>query len=232
MRWFVGTSGYSYKEWKGTFYPAGLPAGKMLSFYAGQFGSVEINNTFYRMPEEPTLAKWAAEVPDGFTFVLKAPLWITMQKRIAGAAQPVQRLSEIAATLGQKLGPLFFRFTEDFQKDVEKLRAFLAIVPREHRVVMEFRHESWESDDVYDALRERDAALCASDTDEVVDPDRLVVATASWGYQRLRRTDYSDAQLAAWKRRIEAQPWPDAYVFFRHEDEGTGPVFAKRFLAL
>jgi uncharacterized protein YecE (DUF72 family) len=231
MRWFVGTSGYSYKEWKGTFYPADLPAAKMLSFYAAQFGSVEINNTFYRMPEEKTLATWAGEVPDGFTFVLKAPQWITLPKRIAGAAEPVQRFSEIAATLGEKLGPLFFRFPPDFQKDVEKLRAFLAVVPRERRVVMEFRHESWESDDVYDVLRERDAALCASDTDEVPDPDRLIVATASWGYVRLRRTDYSDAQLAAWKQRIEAQPWSDAYVFFRHEDEGTGPVFAKRFLA-
>jgi uncharacterized protein YecE (DUF72 family) len=231
MRWFVGTSGYSYKEWKGTFYPADLPAAKMLSFYAAQFGSVEINNTFYRMPEEKTLATWAGEVPDGFTFVLKAPQWITMQKRIAGAAEPVQRFSEIAGTLGEKLGPLFFRLPPDFQKDVEKLRAFLAVVPSERRVVMEFRHESWESDDVYAVLRERDAALCASDTDEIPDPDRLVVATTSWGYVRLRRTEYSDAQLAAWKRRIEAQPWSDAYVFFRHEDEGTGPVFAKRFLA-
>jgi uncharacterized protein YecE (DUF72 family) len=154
-----------------------------------------------------------------------------MQKRIAGAAEPVQRFSEIAGTLGEKLGPLFFRLPPDFQKDVEKLRAFLAVVPSERRVVMEFRHESWESDDVYAVLRERDAALCASDTDEIPDPDRLVVATTSWGYVRLRRTEYSDAQLAAWKRRIEAQPWSDAYVFFRHEDEGTGPVFAKRFLA-
>jgi uncharacterized protein YecE (DUF72 family) len=228
MRWIVGTSGYSYKEWKGSFYPNDLPAAKMLSFYAERFRSVEINNTYYRMPKEETLAKWASEVPDGFTFVLKAPLWIMNPTRLGA----VRQFCEIAATLGEKLGPMLFRVQPGFPKDVDKLRAFLALVPREQRVVMEFRDESWIGDDVLDALREHDAALCASDTDEVADPDALLVATASWGYLRLRRTEYSDEQLAAWKRRIEAQSWSDAYVFFKHEDEGKGPVFAKRFLAL
>jgi uncharacterized protein YecE (DUF72 family) len=228
MRWIVGTSGYSYKEWKGTFYPAGLPAAKMLAFYAEHFGSVEINNTYYRMPKAETLAKWASEVPDGFTFVLKAPLWIMDPTRLGA----VQTFCDVAATLGDKLGPMLFRVQPGFPKDVNRLRAFLELVPRQHRVVIEFRDPSWMTDDVYDALRERDAALCASDTDDVGDPDSLLVATASWGYLRLRRTEYSDAQLAAWKRRIAAQRWSDAFVFFKHEDEGKGPVFAKRFLAL
>lgn len=231
MEWIVGTSGYSYKEWKGTFYPDALPSSKMLSFYAGHFRSVEINNTFYRMPEEKTLTKWASEVPDGFTFVLKAPQRITHQKKLAGIDDDVRHFCEVAAVLGPKLGPLLFQLPPYFRKDVEKLRALLTRIPRPYRVAMEFRHDSWMADDVFDALRERDAALCASDTDEVGDSDRLVVPTASWGYQRLRRTEYADEELAAWARRIEAQPWSAAYVFFKHEDEGKGPAFAKRFLA-
>jgi uncharacterized protein YecE (DUF72 family) len=198
----VGTSGYSYKEWKGTFYPDDLPASKMLSFYAGHFGSVEINNTFYRMPEAKVMAKWAAEVPDGFTFVLKAPQRITHQKKLAGAEDDVRHFMEVAAELGPKLGPLLFQLPPYFRKDVPRLRDLLATVHRPYRVALEFRHESWESEDVYDALRERDAALCAADTDETPDPDRLLVPTASWGYLRLRRTEYSEDQLAAWAGRV------------------------------
>jgi uncharacterized protein YecE (DUF72 family) len=232
MRLIVGTSGYSYKEWKGTFYPSDLPAAKMLSFYAGHFGSVEINNTFYRMPDPKTMEKWASEVPEGFTFVLKAPQRITHQKKLTGVEGDVRQFCEVAELLGEKLGAMLFQLPPYSRKDVATLRAFLALIPKERRIAMEFRHESWFTDEVYDALREHDAALCASDTDEVTDPDGLLVSTATWGYQRLRRTEYSDAQLAAWRKRIDAQAWSDAYVFFKHEDEGKGPAFAKRFLAL
>jgi len=231
MRVIVGTSGYSYKEWKGTFYPADLPAAKMLPYYAGHFGSVEINNTFYRMPEEKTMLKWAGEVPDDFTFVLKAPQRITHQKKLAGVEDDVRQFVEVGQTLGQKLGPLLFQLPPYSRKDVEKLRAFLAMFPREIRLALEVRHESWLADDVYDVLREHGAALCAADTDEIADPDRLLVPTAPWGYLRLRRTEYTDAQLEAWARRVAAQNWSDAYVFFKHEDEGKGPAFAKRFQA-
>lgn len=231
MAVIVGTSGYSYKEWKGSFYPADLPAAKMLSFYATQFGSVEINNSFYRMPNEATVLKWASEVPDGFRFVLKAPQRITHQKRLAGADDTVQFFLEIAAALGPKLGPLLFQLPPNLRKDTERLRAFLTLIPRPYRVALEVRHDSWLEEDVYDVLRERDVALCLSDTDEVADPDTLIVKTASWGYMRLRRAEYSDEQLAAWSRRIDAQSWTDAYVFFKHEDEGKGPAFANRFLA-
>jgi uncharacterized protein YecE (DUF72 family) len=232
MHLVVGTSGYSYKEWKGTFYPDDLPAAKMLAFYAGRFGSVEINNTFYRMPEAKTLAKWSGDVPDGFTFVLKAPQRITHQKRLAGAEDDVRHFLDVAATLGPKLGPLLFQLPPYFRKDTAKLRGFLALIPAQRRVALEVRHESWLDDEVYAALREHDAALCLSDTDEVEDPDRLIVNTASWGYLRLRRTEYREGMLAAWRSRIERQTWSDAFVFFKHEDEGKGPQFAKEFLAL
>jgi uncharacterized protein YecE (DUF72 family) len=228
MRVIVGTSGYSYKEWKGTFYPDDLPAAKMLPFYASHFGTVEINNTFYRMPDEKLVTKWASEVPDGFTFVLKAPQWITHRKELA--PNDVRRFFEIASALGPKLGPALFRFPP--RKEMNRLRDFLAAVPRERRVCVEFRQESWMDEEVFAALREHDAALCAADTDEVADPDKILVATASWGYLRLRRTEYSDEQLAAWTRRVKQQPWLDAYVFFKHEDEGKGPLFAKRFIGL
>jgi len=229
VRLIVGTSGYSYKEWKGAFYPADLPPAKMLSFYATHFRTVEINNTFYKMPNEQLVAKWAAEVPDGFTFVLKAPAWMTNQKWL-DAKTAVHRFFEISAALGAKLGPALIRM--ELQKDVTRLRTFLALVPPGRRVCVEFRHDSWMDEEVFAALREHDAALCTADTDEVADPERILVPTASWGYLRLRRTEYTDAQLAAWRARIAAQSWSDTYVFFKHEDEGKGPRFAKRFLAL
>src|SRR5688572_2040812 len=203
MRVTVGTSGYSYKEWKGTFYPDDLPAAKMLPFYATHFGTVEINNTFYRMPDEKLVTKWASEVPDGFTFVLKAPQRITHQKKLAGAEEEIRHFFEVASLLGEKLGPALFQLPPYARKDVPRLREFLAIVPRDRRVCLEFRHESWMDDEVFAALREHDAALCAADTDEVTDPDRIFVPTASWGYLRLRRTEYSDEQLAGWVRRVE-----------------------------
>jgi uncharacterized protein YecE (DUF72 family) len=231
VRLVVGTSGYSYKEWKGSFYPADLPASKMLAFYATFFESVEINNTFYRMPEAKTLAKWAAEVPDGFTFVLKAPQWITLQQKVEAKDDGVRKLFALAEALGDKLGPVLFRWPPHLGKDVDRLRDFLRRIPNDRRAVLELREPSWEDEEVYAALREHDVAFCVSDTDEVADPDKLLVSTASWGYVRLRRTEYGDDALAAWRRRIEAQPWTAAYVFFKHEDEGKGPAFAERFLA-
>ena len=230
MRLIVGTSGYSYKEWKGTFYPDDLPASKMLAFYAGHFAAVEINNTFYRAPEEKTLAKWASEVPDGFTFVLKAPQRITHQKKLTDVEGEVRHLFDVSATLGSKLGPVLFQLPPYLRKDTQKLHELLELVPKGRRAALEVRHDSWLADDVYAVLREHDTALCAADTDEVEDPDKLLVSTASLGYLRLRRTDYSDAQLTAWMSRVNAQSWSDAYVFFKHEDEGKGPAFAKRFL--
>ncbi len=230
MQLFVGTSGYSYKEWKGTFYPEDLSAAKMLSFYANHFSTVEINNTFYRMPDPKTVGKWASEVPDGFTFVLKAPQRITHQKKLIDCADDVHALFEAAESLGPKLGPVLFQLPPFLKKDAARLCSFIGILPKEQRVAFEFRHESWVDDEIVATLRERDAAMCLSDTDEVTDPASVVVPSATWGYLRLRRTEYQGTQLEDWRTRIESQPWSAAYVFFKHEDEGKGPAFAKRFL--
>jgi uncharacterized protein YecE (DUF72 family) len=231
MRVRVGTSGYSYKEWKGSFYPDDLPATKMLDFYATRFDTVEINNTFYRMPETKMLSKWAQQVPERFTFVLKAPQRITHQKKLAGAEDEVRHFFDVATALGPQLGPILFQLPPFARKDAAKLRAFLTTLPPKAQVAFEFRHDSWCDEEVYGMLRERDAPLCLSDTDEVTDPDALVIPTASWGYLRLRRTDYSGQALADWARRVEKQPWKEAYVFFKHEDEARGPLFAEQFRA-
>jgi uncharacterized protein YecE (DUF72 family) len=231
MRIAVGTSGYSYKEWKGSFYPGDLPAAKMLPFYAQHFDTVEINNTFYRMPEAKTMEKWAGEVPDGFRFSIKAPQRITHQKKLADCEDDVRHLFEVAATLGAKLGPVLFQLPPFARKDAAKLRAFIATLPADKQVGFEFRHASWFDDEIYAILRERDAALCAAETDESGDADSLIVPTASWGYLRLRRTEYADGELERWAGRVTSQPWEHAYVFFKHEDEGKGPAFAKVFLA-
>ena len=229
MRIRIGTSGYSYKEWKGTFYPEDLPATKMLQFYATRFDTVEINNTFYRMPAESMLSKWAEQVSEAFTFVLKAPQRITHQKKLAGAEEDVRQLFDVATALGPQLGPVLFQLPPFSRKDAAKLRDFLGILPPKAQVAFEFRHDSWCDDEIYSILKERDVPICLSDTDEVTDPNSLVIPTASWGYFRLRRTDYSADALAAWAERIEKQPWREAYVFFKHEDEGKGPMFAEKF---
>lgn len=224
----VGTSGYSYKEWKGHFYPEDLPAAKMLRFYAVHFRAVEINNTFYRMPDAKTLTKWAGEVPEGFTFVLKAPQRITHQKKLDGVADEIRTFFEAAESLGVKLGPVLYQLPPYFRKDAARLRDFVERLPRSSRAAFEFRHASWEDDEIRGILRDAGAALCAADTDET---PATIVPTASWGYLRLRRTEYAAGELAEWAARVAAQPWREAYVFFKHEDEAKGPRFAKEFLA-
>jgi uncharacterized protein YecE (DUF72 family) len=230
MRVRVGTSGFSYKEWKGSFYPEDIKADAMLRFYAERFGTVEINNTFYRMPNRELLERWAGEVPDGFAFVLKSPQRITHQKRLLDTAAPdVAHLLEIASVLGDKLGPILFQTPPFLKKDLARLAAFLELLPSTCRAAFEFRHASWFDDEVRGLLRERGAALCAADTDDG-EPDANFSATAAWGYLRLRRTDYDDAALDAWAARVRGQAWSEAWVFFKHEDEGNAAVLATRFL--
>jgi uncharacterized protein YecE (DUF72 family) len=227
----VGTSGYNYPEWKGTFYPADLKPAKMLSFYAERFSTVEINATFYRMPTPTTVQSWAKMVPETFVFVLKAPQRITHFARLRSADDAVRFFCDTARLLGGRLGPLFFQLPPNFKKDVARLGDLLAQLPPDLRAAFEFRHPSWFADEVYDRLRARNAALCIADTEEGSTP---AVATADWGYLRLRAVQYTDAQLAEWvavMRRIGAD-WRDAFVFFKHEDEGTGPALARRFEAL
>jgi len=228
MNWWIGTSGYSYKEWKGSFYPAKLAAKDMLSYYGERLNAVEINNTFYRLPKTSVLEGWGGHVPEDFRFVLKASRRITHFARLKEeAAEPTEYLLKTAASLGARLGPILFQLPPNLKAEPERLAAFVARLPDGVRAAFEFRHESWREPAVHDVLRERNAALCLADADDADEPE--MVSTADWGYLRLRRTAYDDAALARWAKRARDAGWTDAYVFFKHEDEGTGPELAARF---
>jgi uncharacterized protein YecE (DUF72 family) len=226
MQMLAGTSGYSYKEWLGHFYPEKLPAKEMLRYYAGHFPTVEINNTFYRMPKEEMLAGWKKEVPASFSFTLKAPQRITHQKRLKESGEEVAEFLRRAAVLGSQLGVVLYQLPPFMRKDLPRLRDFLALLPSDRRAAFEFRHESWQDDEIYTALRERDAALCVADTDE---GDTPFVCTSGTGYLRLRRTHYDEKDLLAWVERVQAQPLERVYIYFKHEDQALGTRFAKRF---
>jgi uncharacterized protein YecE (DUF72 family) len=226
MRLLTGTSGFAYKEWKGSFYPEDLPASAMLRYYAAQFPAVEINNTFYRMPSEDVLRQWADEVAEGFTFALKTPQTITHRKRLKDAAEPVSSFFRAAETLGGRLGPVLVQLPPNMKKDVDRLTSFLPLVPTGARVAFEFRHPSWFDEEVFDTLRARGAALCIAHGEQVATP---VVATAAWGYLRLRQVTYEDAEIDEWVGAVQAQPWSETFVFFKHEDAATGPRLARTF---
>ena len=229
MRLWPGTSGFSYKEWKGSFYPEDLPDSGMLSFYAERFPAVEINNTFYRMPTRKLLEGWAGQVPEGFRFVLKASRKITHQKKLADVGEEVGYLAETSRALGERLGPTLVQLPPFLKKDVPLLAAFLALLPDDFPVAVEFRSSSWFDDDVYAALSEGGAALVVSDTGKGEPP---VVRTAPFGYARLRREDYAEADLEAWAGRLAEPGWEDLFAFFKHEEAGTGPRLAARFREL
>jgi uncharacterized protein YecE (DUF72 family) len=228
MNFFVGTSGYSYPEWKGSFYPAKMPAKQMLGFYAERFRAVEINNTFYRPPTASVLEAWAAQVSADFRFVLKAPGQITHVRKLADVGESVASLLEVAGALRERLGPLLFQLPPYLKKDVARLRAFLALLPPGCRAAVEFRHASWFDDEVFGLLRDHRAGLCIADAAD--DLEVPFVATADWGYLRLRRPEYDAAALTAWAERMTAQAWQDCFVFFKHEDAGQGPQLASRLL--
>jgi len=230
MNLYVGTSGYSYKEWKGTFYPKDLPAKGMLRYYGEQFRTVEINNTFYRMPKASVLETWADEVPADFKFVLKASQRITHMQRLKNAGDAVSHLLEVSGALQERLGPLLFQLPPNLKKDLPRLRDFLALLPRHRRAAFEFRHQSWFDEEVLGLLRDHRAVLCIAEAENELEIP--FVSTADWGYLRLRRPDYGDAELKTWVKRVRDQNWGDAFVFFKHEDEGKGPQMAKRFLEL
>ena len=227
---YVGTSGYSYKEWKGSFYPATIPATDMLSYYASRFQAVELNNTFYRLPQKSMVENWKAQVPDNFRFTVKASQTITHFKRLKDAAAQTHSLLKTVSALEDRLGGLLFRLPEDMEKDLKCLEKFLKELPADVPAVFEFRHASWFDDEVSALLRSQNRVLCVSDRDEM--PATQVDKTADWGYVRLRRVNYSKADLKEWINRIRAQNWKTTFVFFKHEDEGTGPKLAAQFIAL
>ena len=227
MRVLAGTSGFSYKEWKGSFYPEDLPADQMLTSYAERLPAVEINNTFYRMPKPALLESWASQVPAEFRFILKASQRITHRKRLKEAGDEVAYFFQTANVLGDRLGPTLIQLPPNLKKDLPRLESFLSVLPEGAKSAFEFRHASWFEDDVYEALRARGAALCIAEDEELATP---LVATAPWGYLRLRRQDYDDAAVAGWAEKVRGQSWSEAFVFFKHEDAGSGPKLARSFL--
>jgi uncharacterized protein YecE (DUF72 family) len=232
MNVHVGTSGWSYKEWKGSFYPAKLPAEEMLPFYAARFSTVEVNNSFYRIPSDRALTQWAGQVPPTFRFVMKASRRITHNGRLRDEDGSLGYFLQAVNPLGAHLGPTLFQLPPTFKKDAVRLREFLARLPRHWPAALEFRHPSWLDDEVYELLRGRDVPLVAVDDDES-SPDPTLVHTASWGYLRLRRTDYDGPALSRWARRITEQPWQEAYVFLKHEEgRPTGPGAAQQLQEL
>ena len=215
MQLRIGTSGYSYKEWKGSFYPEGLKAADMLAFYARNLGTVEINATFYRMPTRKLVEGWASQVPDGFRFVLKVSQKITHFKRLKGVEEETGFLVECASLMGDKLGALLVQIPPNFKRDDERLAAFLSLLPAGMKAALEVRNESWHSPEVYRLLEQRGVALVFSQTDE--EPEPRVVRTAPWGYLRLRKMSYTPQELTEWSRRIADTGWDEAFVFFKHE---------------
>jgi uncharacterized protein YecE (DUF72 family) len=230
MNLYVGTSGYSYKEWKGPFYPEDLPDGEMLRYYGERFGSVEINNTFYRLPKASLLEGWAGEVPEDFRFVLKASQRITHKQRLKDAGDLVDYLFKTARALKERLGPILFQLPPFLRKDIPRLQDFLSLLSGRGLVAFEFRHQSWFDDDVFGVLREHGVALCIAEAEN--DLEIPFVSTAEWGYLRLRRPDYGEAELREWAKRIRGQGWSSVYVFFKHEEEGKGPLMARKFVEL
>ena len=234
MDLYVGTSGFSFPEWKGTFYPEELPGKKMLSYYAERLGTVEINNTFYRMPKREMLAGWTEQVPAGFRFAVKAPQRITHWKRLVDAGEDTAFFLAQLDALGDRLGAVLFQLPPHLKRDPpgepDRLAAFLPLVANAPApIAFEFRHESWNDSAVGEAIVGAASTVCASDTDEA---DAAIVPGARFGYLRLRKTDYDDAALREWAARLRDQGWERAFVFFKHEDEGRGPQLAKRFLEL
>jgi uncharacterized protein YecE (DUF72 family) len=225
MSLLAGTSGFSYKEWLGPFYPEQLPAGEMLQYYAERLPTVEINNTFYRMPAVAMLEQWREQVPERFAFTLKAPRRITHDKRLREAEPQLVEFVRRAAVLADKLGVILFQLPPYLRKDLSRLRDFLDMLPAGVRTTFEFRHASWQDEEVYEVLRSRGAMWCVTDTDE---GDTPFVVTADCAYVRLRRTHYEDSELEAWAARIAAQSLVRTYVYFMHEDDALGTKFARR----
>jgi len=230
MNLHVGTSGYSYKEWKGSFYPEDLTAKAMLAYYAGRLPAVEINNTFYRMPRQSMLEQWRSQVPASFRFSLKAPQRITHFKRLKETEEETKYFLETASVLGDGLGVVLFQLPPNMKKDLPRLETFLQTLPAGTRVAFEFRHPTWFDDEVLSTLKKNNRTLCISDTDDL--PVTHIDSTADWGYLRLRRVEYGEADLSEWLKRVNEQAWSETFVFFKHEDEGTGPKLASQFLKL
>jgi uncharacterized protein YecE (DUF72 family) len=228
---WIGTSGFQYAEWKGTFYPEDLAASKMQPFYAGRFSTTEINYTFHRIPAAKTIDNWKQLTPENFRFSLKAPQKITHFARLQDCADTLRYFCDVVAALGEKLGPVLFQLPPNFKKDTFVFGDFVNGLPGGMRAAFEFRHESWFDDEVFETLKARNAALCIADTEKLEAPK---IATANYGYLRLRREDYGKLDIDHWARFIGEQEtkWGDAFVYFKHEESGIGPKLATQMMDL
>lgn len=230
MKYWIGTSGFQYPEWKGKFYPEKIPTSQMLAYYAGKFTSTEINYTFRRIPAEKTIDKWSDATPARFKFSFKAPQRITHFAKLRGCAEILTAFHKAILPAADKLGPVLIQLPPTFNKDAEVLRAFLSDLPPEMRAAFEFRHASWFDDTIFDMLRTANVALCIAEDEELATP---ALATADFGYMRLRREDYKRPQIKRWGKWICEQDaqWSEVFVYFKHEDSAAGPKFAKQMRA-
>ncbi len=230
MKIYIGTSGFAHKEWKGKFYPEKLSPKDMLHFYSERLNSVEINNTFYHMPKESVLTSWAEQVAPDFVFAIKAPQIITHMKQLRNVFEETEYLFRSLSVMGRKLGPVLFQFPKSFRADLPALKDFLALIPVDSACAFEFRSPSWLDEGVSALLSAKGCSLCIADSDE--NPADQIISTATWGYLRLRRSDYTDADLSEWAGRILSQTWERAFVFFKHEGEAIGTELAIYFQEL
>lgn len=228
MKIHVGTSGYSFPEWKGAFYPKALPADQMLPYYAARFPTVEINNTFYRLPKESVVLDWAAAVPEAFTFSVKASQRITHHARLKDVNDLMEYLLRVCTALGDKRGPTLFQLPPNMKKDLDRLAAFLPLIPARWKAAIEFRHPSWDDGDVRELLRKHDVALVAAESE---DGEAVLAPTASYGYFRLHKPAYEPAELDRWAARLREQSWDEAWVYFKHDTDTAGPELAAAFAA-
>jgi len=229
MKTWIGTSGFQYKEWKGSFYPEKLSLPKMLTFYAGVFNSTEINYTFRSLPSDKTIARWNEETPAGFRFSLKAPQRVTHFAKLRKCGDAMNEFRQAVKGLGKKLGPVLFQLPETFKADAPLLSEFLHSLPKGVEASFEFRHESWFTDEVFEALALKNAALCLAESEELTTPR---IATADFGYLRLRRDSYTDKEIRDWADFIQAQSgkWQDTFAYLKHEDTAAGTGFAKKLM--
>jgi uncharacterized protein YecE (DUF72 family) len=222
---WIGTSGFQYAEWKGKFYPEDLSTAKMLAFYSERFSTTEVNYTFHRIPSAKTIENWKAQTPAHFRFTLKAPQKVTHYARLRDCSDTIRYFHDVTSALGEKRGAVLFQLPPNFKKDLVLLADFVNGLPSGMRAAFEFRHESWFADDVYETLKAADAALCIADMEEIATPP---IATATFGYLRLRREDYTNADVKRWAEvvREKGAGWGDAYIYFKHEEAGIGPRLA------
>jgi uncharacterized protein YecE (DUF72 family) len=231
MNYWIGTSGFQYSEWKGTFYPEDLSAAKMLPFYAERFSTTEINYTFHRIPSPKTIENWCKLTPETFRFSLKAPQKVTHFARLRNCDDTVDYFYDVVLGLGSRLGPILFQLPPNLKKDTALLERFTECIPASMRAAFEFRDPSWFEDGVFEILRRRNVCLCVADSEKLATPFE---ATADWGYLRLRREDYQPHDVAHWTETLKTQreKWSDAFVYFKHEESGTGPKLASQMLDL